>query len=428
MKGNKKCLTLRGKTIIKNSHICKQCGFNTDTITNLRSHKCRPEGKEQINKIKILSDANDKLNNDIKGIKIDHSNMISSMKYDLKKKYINTIKKSEQKFNTLELENERHISDFVNLVSNTDIIINELKTELKEYKSKIFDIASKPSSVINNTEYFTKPSNIVIEEIDDLDDDDKINNDDYQLTPLELGNGYNIEFRDEDGYINVTHLCTAGKKEFSNWFQLDKTKAFLKALSSSAHIHMDELIKYSTGSNKEKSNWAHPQVAMNIAQWMSPLFDMTVSSWVYEVMMTGKVDISNTKSYRELQSENKDKQLKIQYLTKKYVKRQERTIYKDKNVVYILTTKNHKKERRYILGKAEDLTKRLSVYNKSDEFEVIYYQSCGTIENMYIVEKMIFNKLNKYIEQANRERYILPKDKDIKLFIDIIKECIKFIE
>jgi len=69
---------------------------------------------------------------------------------------------------------------------------------------------------------------------------------------------------------------------------------------------MDELIKYSTGSNKEKSNWAHPQVAMNIAQWMSPVFDVMVSSWVYEVMMTGKVDISNTKSYRELQSENKE--------------------------------------------------------------------------------------------------------------------------
>jgi hypothetical protein len=191
---------------------------------------------------------------------------------------------------------------------------------------------------------------------------------------------------------------------------------------------MDELIKYSTVSNKEKSNWAHPQVAMNIAQWMSPIFDVMVSSWVYEVMMTGKVDISNTKSYRELQSENKDKQLKIQYLTKKYVKRQERTIYKDKNVVYILTTENHKKERRYILGKAEDLTKRLSVYNKSDEFEVIYYQSCGTIENMHIVEKMIFNKLNKYIEQANRERYILPEDRNITFFSDIIKECIKFIE
>jgi hypothetical protein len=323
---------------------------------------------------------------------------------------------------------EKLNNEIINLQSVYSIKIDELKTELKEYKSKIFDIASKPSSVINNTEYFTEPSTIVIEEINDFNEDDKRNNYDYQLTPLELGNGYNIEFRDEDGYINVTHLCTAGKKKFSNWFRLDKTKAFLSALSSSAHIHIDELIKYNIGSIKERSNWAHPQVAMNIAQWMSPLFDVMVSAWVYEVMMTGKVDISNTKSYRELQSENKDKQLKIQYLTKKYVKRQNRTIYKNKNVVYIVTTKNHKKERRYILGKAEDLTKRLTGYNKSDEFEVIYYESCGTIKNMYIVENMIFNKLNKYIEQSNREIYILPEDNDITLFTNIFKECIKLID
>ena len=109
-----------------------------------------------------------------------------------------------------------------------------------------------------------------------------------------------------------------------------------------------------------------PQVAINIAQWISPTFDVKVSGWVYEVMMTGKVDITNTKSYKELQKENNNKELKIQFLTKKYVKRQPRVDYQERNVVYILTTANMKKERRYILGKADNLTNRLSVYNKSD--------------------------------------------------------------
>ena len=40
-------------------------------------------------------------------------------------------------------------------------------------------------------------------------------------------------------------------------------------------------------------------------------------------------------------------------------------------VVYILTNKLMKKERRYILGKATNLTNRLSTYNKSDEHEVV---------------------------------------------------------
>ena len=116
----------------------------------------------------------------------------------------------------------------------------------------------------------------------------------------------------------------------------------------SAGIPADTLIKYIIVSKTERHTWAHPQVAINIAQWISPRFDVKVSARVYEVMMTGKVDISNTKSYRQLQSENKDKELKIQYLTKKYVKRQPRIDYKERNVVYILTTSNMKKERRYI--------------------------------------------------------------------------------
>ena len=57
---------------------------------------------------------------------------------------------------------------------------------------------------------------------------------------------------------------------------------------------------------------------------------LKVSGWVYEIMMTGKVDITNTTSYKKLQEENKQKSIKIQYLTKKYVKSQPRTHYKER--------------------------------------------------------------------------------------------------
>ena len=36
---------------------------------------------------------------------------------------------------------------------------------------------------------------------------------------------------------------------------------------------------------------------------------------------------------------------------------------------------------------------------------------------MNIVEKMIINKLELYREQANRDRFILPLEQDIKLFL-----------
>ena len=82
-----------------------------------------------------------------------------------------------------------------------------------------------------------------------------------------------------------------------------------------------ELIKHNSGGNGERHTWVHPRVAIiNIAQWISPQFDVKVSGWVYEIMMTGKVDITNTTSYKKLQEQDKQKSIKIQYLTKKYVK------------------------------------------------------------------------------------------------------------
>ena len=39
----------------------------------------------------------------------------------------------------------------------------------------------------------------------------------------------------------------------------------------------------------------------------------------------------------------------------------------------------------------------------------------------------MLTKLKEYREQANRERFILPEDKDVDLFIDEIKKSIEFI-
>ena len=309
------------------------------------------------------------------------------------------------------------------------------ETQIKNLQDKLENIAIK--AVQRNFDHETT-IDINIDESDsdtesdgDIDYESECESDSvpeslYKLTPLEVGNGYTIEHRDEDGFINVTNLCKAGKKQFSNWNHLDKTKGFLKVLSSSIGIPKRELIKYNKGSIHERATWAHPQVAINIAQWISPNFDVKVSSWVYEAMMTGKVDITNTKSYKDLQKENKKKDIKIQFLTKKYVKSQPTVQYNEKNVIYILTTKLMKKERRYILGKSVDLTSRLSIYNKSDEHEVIFFASCKDLETMNIVENMVFACLNDYREQANRERFILPENEKVELFSNAIKKSIEF--
>jgi len=148
---------------------------------------------------------------------------------------------------------------------------------------------------------------------------------------------------------------------------------------------------------------------------------------IYEICITGKFNIQNTSSYKELQEKYKNQQIKINFIKKKYLKKQSRKEYNDKNGIYLLTTENLKKENRYIIGKASNLKNRLSTYNKTDEHEVIYYKSCGTKENMNLIEKMILVKLENYKEKANRERLILPSDKNIDFFKNIINENIEFI-
>jgi hypothetical protein len=106
------------------------------------------------------------------------------------------------------------------------------------------------------------------------------------------------------------------------------------------------------------------------------------------------------------------------------IKKQKRTDYPEKNVIYILTTEENKKKRTYIIGKAEILKNRISSYNKTAEHEVVYYKECKSKEHMNIIESMVLLKLDEYREKANRDRFILPIEKDILLFTSTIVQCI----
>jgi hypothetical protein len=196
--------------------------------------------------------------------------------------------------------------------------INELKSMLmqqtKEYEKKISNLQDRLENIalkaiqrpFDEETYIDIDHNISSNE-NDSDTDFECEIEEYKLSSLNIGEGHTIEHRDEDGYINVTNLCQAGGKKFAEWKRLEKTIAFLEALSSTVQIHTVELIKHNMGGNGKRHTWVHPHVAINIAQWISPLFDVKVSAWVYEAMMTGKVDIANTKTYKEIRQENKTK-------------------------------------------------------------------------------------------------------------------------
>ena len=321
----------------------------------------------------------------------------------------------------------KHLSEIDGYKKEIVGLNDTIKEQRDRYENTIKDLQNTIEKLASQAIARNFEDKAVIEVDIECDDDEQEKPEEYKPKPLDVGDGYQIENRESDGYINVTNLCKAGGKQFKHWKSLNKTFDFLEVLSSTVGIPTVELLNQTQGGNGERHTWVHPQVAINIAQWISPQFDVKVSSWVYEIMMTGKIDITNTKSYKELLEENKGHKIQIQKLNNKYVKQQSRVQYKESNVIYILTTKLLKKERRYILGKATNLTNRLSTYNKSDEHDVVYYQECPDVESMAIIETMVFQKLKKYREQANRERFILPKEEHIDLFRDVVRDTIEFV-
>jgi len=369
----KYCLKLRGLDTTQTEHICDSCGKSFSGAYELKRHIGICKNNDSLKKA----------NKNIKNLEVE-------------------VIKLREKVSILQ-EDKKNLQDRYDNLSLTAVSGN----------------FEDETTIEINEDDFLSDGDFTVEETD-IEDEYK------QLPPLEVGKGFTIDHRDEDGYINVTNLCKAGNKQFKAWNRLEKTRAFIRVLSSTVLISTVELIKHNSGGNGERHTWVHPQVAINIAQWISPQFDVKVSGWVYEIMMTGKVDITNTTSFKKLQEQDKQKSIKIQYLTKKYVRSQPRVQYKEKYVIYVLTTALMKKERRYILGKATNLTSRLSVYNKSDEHEVVYYQECGDEETMSMVESTVFHQLKEYREQANRERFILPKKEEIKFFSEKINKSINF--
>ena len=374
----KYCLKIQGKENIKGKFLCEYC--DKDFFTNNR----------HISHIAVC-----KLNNSFK-----------------------------QELDDTKMANQQLSNEIISLRTENEFLKLELEKSQESYKELSLTAVSRSfeEETIIDIDDTLSDSQFTVHDSDS--DSDEV--EDYQLTPLQVGQGFTIEHREEDGYINVTNLCKAGGKLFKNWKKTQKTKAFLQVLNNEVPFGTSLLIKKQKGYGSEQCTWVHPQVAINIAQWISPQFDVKVSGWVYEIMMTGTVDITSTKTYKELQKENKNHKIRIQYLTKKYMKAQPRVQYEEQYVVYILTTKRMKKDRVYILGKAINLTNRLSTYNKSDEHEVVYYQGCGDEETMSLVENMTFQYLKEYREQANRERFILPEKEEIKLFSDIINKSVEF--
>lgn len=129
-----------------------------------------------------------------------------------------------------------------------------------------------------------------------LEERQKTREKESQPAQLELA-GVIVTTRD-DGFINATQLCKAGKKKFNDWYRLESTKELIKVLSKSeTRIPVSQLITVLKGNSSkfEQGSWIHPDLAVQLAQWISPIFAIQVSRWIRELAITGEVTLKKQK-------------------------------------------------------------------------------------------------------------------------------------
>jgi hypothetical protein len=308
------------------------------------------------------------------------------------------------------------LTDKIKILEET--IKQQPKQNMKSEKSKI-----KVSNV--NLEIIETLTNKLCEKdltIANLKEQQNNHNDDIDnsknrfnefIMPEKINIANNIfTSRSSDHYFNASQICNETNKKLADWIEFSTTNDVLIELQKETDLQL--II------SENEDVWIHPFLVLFLTQWISPIFLLQLYSQLN--FQVNKLTIENSNLCNII----KKKDNELSTLKNIFVRKHTRTNYPDKNVLYLITTEQNKANRIYIVGKAGNLKERLGTYNKTCVHEVIYYKSCVDKTNMNLCEQSVLNKLNKYREVANRDRFVLPIDKDISFFTNIFDLVIDF--
>ena len=117
------------------------------------------------------------------------------------------------------------------------------------------------------------------------------------LTPLGLEsrtwNGVEIQRRPTDGYVNATAMCKANGKRLNDYVRLERTQEYLRALAAQTGCGAavagipatgkPDLVQIIQGGPPHlQGTWVHPQLAVDLARWISPAFAVWMDGWFLE--------------------------------------------------------------------------------------------------------------------------------------------------
>jgi hypothetical protein len=257
----------------------------------------------------------------------------------------------------------------------------------------------------------------------------------------------------EDGYVNVTLLCKAGGKDIKEWKKNKSSVDILNAYFSLGGILPSQLLN-STRVGKTQHTFAHPDIAIQIAQWADPYFALQVSRWTRELLVYGKVELGKEKSSEELDNkfqeriieltqekeilkqvvENKEKDIKIlqtdllqeqkdvistkKSLMKTQTKFSQRHKFRESSCVYILQDPDCKYNK-FKIGLTIDINQRLAtdrtmIPNIKVRY-IMYNDHCE------LFEKAIKVRCKDTLEMPSHEWVFESLDNLIKIYNEIDK-------
>jgi glutaredoxin 2 len=88
------------------------------------------------------------------------------------------------------------------------------------------------------------------------------------------------------GYVNASQMCKANGKFLADYTKLKSTKQYLQALSNDMKILISLLVIDIQGYGSEQSTWIHPEIAIDLARWVSVEFRIWANRTLMKVMMS----------------------------------------------------------------------------------------------------------------------------------------------
>lgn len=102
-------------------------------------------------------------------------------------------------------------------------------------------------------------------------------------------NGTIIQRR-ADGFINLTQMCQANGKRLTHWLNLKSTQDYIEYIATEDGIAATDVIEVIQGGSIQ-GTWGHPELAIDLAKWISNQFRRWCNAHIFNLMATGKTSI-----------------------------------------------------------------------------------------------------------------------------------------